>query len=50
MQRGMFPFECFLVRLNEQKKNITLSFPELNLRRKLIVIDVKFDNWGISLR
>ena len=45
-------FECSLVRLNEQfflNNNETLSHHQLNFKRRLIVVNVRFENWGISL-
>ena len=59
VQRGMISLGCFLVRLNDKKKKTfpffcnnhkTLSHLELNLKRRLIVVDVRFENWKISIR
>ena len=51
----MFSFGCSQVRLNEKKKKIslllyqpqTLTHLELILKRRLIAVDVSFENWGI---
>ena len=50
--RGMFSFECFLVRLYEQmnisffcNKHKTLSRLELNFKRRIIVVEVRFENY-----
>ena len=49
-------FQCSLARVNEQNKisffcnnHKTLSHLKLNLKRRLILVDVRFENWGISL-
>ena len=42
MNKKIFPFFC-----NNHK---TLTHLELNLKRRLIIVDVKFENWGISIR
>ena len=52
----MFSFGFSQVRLNEKKKKIslllyqpqTLTHLELILKRRLIAVDVGFENWGIS--
>ena len=53
MKHGLFSFECSMLRLNEQKKRFlfcgnhkTLSRFELNLKRRLIVVDVRFKTFG----
>ena len=50
--RGMFSFECFLVRLYEQmnisffcNKHKILSHLELNFKRRIIVVEVRFENY-----
>ena len=58
VHRGMISLGCFLVRLNDKKKTFpffcnnqkTFSHVELNLKRRLIIVDVRFENWGISIR
>ena len=53
--RGMFSFECCLVWLYGQinipffcNNHNTLSLLELNFKWRLITVDVRFENWGIS--
>lgn len=54
--RGMFTFYCSLLRLYAQtnisfpyKNRKTLFLLELNSKRRLVVLDVGFENGGISL-
>ena len=54
--RGKFSYECSLVRLYEQKifpffcnNHKTLSHLELNFELRPTVVDVRFENCGISL-
>ena len=51
IQLGIFSFECSLVRLNEQKRislfcnnHKTLSHLRINLKRSIVVVDVRFEN------
>ena len=54
IQCGMFSFETVL---NAQRKDFhssvtttkTLSNLDLNLKQRILVVDVRFENWGISL-
>ena len=43
MNEKIFPFFC---KCNNHK---TLCYLELNFKRRLTVVDVGFENWGISL-
>ena len=53
----VFFWDCSLVQLNAQKKDFhssvtttkTLSNLDLNLKQRILVVDVRFENWGISL-
>ena len=53
--RGMFSFECCLVWLYGQinipffcNNHNTLPLLELNFKWRLIIVEVRFENWGIS--
>ena len=50
---GIFIFLCSLVRLYRQRNIspllLTLCHVELDFKRRIIVLDVSFWNWGISL-